>query len=149
LKGAEGFDSVKLGRYSVFRVHYEYADQEPGEKLFIVLKHARKVLTSYCMCIKATSHIERFRADKALWDACVFYKKGTLPFFRLDTIVDPSNFIPMLHSTLKAEADKGRYRIEGKMPEDFHKKIVEAIRKHPVIEPKKKSVLLECIGETL
>jgi hypothetical protein len=35
------------------------------------------------------------------------------------------------------------------MPLDFHTKIVEAIRKHPVIEPKNKAILLACVGEVL
>jgi hypothetical protein len=72
---------------------------------------------------------------------------GALKFFPLETVIDPGNPIPMLHSTLSAAAQKGHYRIEGKMPDDFHAKIAEAIRKHPVIEPKNKKILLESIGE--
>lgn len=55
----------------------------------------------------------------------------------------------MLHSTLEAAGHNGHFRIEGKMPEDFHAKIAEAIRKHPVIEPKNKKILLESIEEKL
>ncbi len=149
MKNAEAFDPAKLARYSVFRVHYEYANQEPGEKLFVVLKHGKKLLTPYCMCIKATSRTQRFQGDKSLLNCCISYKAGELPFFPLDTIIDPSNFIPMLHATLSAEATQGRYRIEGKMPEDFHKKLIQAIKGHPTIEPKTKQILLECIGEKL
>lgn len=101
------------------------------------------------MSIKATSKVERFRTEKALWDACIFYKKGTVAFFTMDTIVDPSNYIPMLHSTLIKEANKGRYRIEGKMPDGFHEKLVRAIKIHPTIEPKQKKIILECINEAL
>jgi hypothetical protein len=35
------------------------------------------------------------------------------------------------------------------MPADFHGKIVAAIMHHPVIEPKNKAKLLECIGEKI
>jgi hypothetical protein len=35
----ESFDPQKIGRYTVFRAHYEYRDQPPGEKLFVALKH--------------------------------------------------------------------------------------------------------------
>lgn len=130
-------------------MYYEYAGQPGKENLYIALKHDNFKGTQFCYCIRATSQLQRFLADKALFAACVFYKARALQFFDVDTIIDPSNYITMRHSTLASEAKKGRYRIEGKMPQDFHKKIVDAIRKHPVIEPKNKAILLACIGETL
>jgi hypothetical protein len=149
LKDYELFDPTKLGRYSVFRVWYEYPGQEPGEKLFIVLKHGKKTTTAYCMCIKATSRLERFKTDDDLRKACIFYKGKTLPFFPIDTMIDPSNYIPMLHETLAKEAKHGRYRVEGKMPDTFHNSLVEAIKCHPNIEPKNKKILLVHIDEEL
>jgi hypothetical protein len=149
LKNAEAFDAQRIGRYTVIRVYYEYRDQDPGEKLFIALKHGRHLTTPFCMCIKATSKLERFKADKELLAACVFYKARILPFFEVDTIIDPSNYISMLHSTLKTAASRNLYRIEGTMPDDFHQKLVEAIKKHPNIEPKNKKFLLGFIDEQM
>jgi hypothetical protein len=149
LDAPEGFDPLKIGRYTVIRVHYEYSGQPPGEKLFVVLKHDNQQGQAFCWCLKATSQTQRYSADAELMAGCVSYEKGELPFFQLDTVIDPSNFITMLHRTLQKEADAGRYRIEGKMPDKFQQEIANAIRNNPVLEPKKKKLLLELIGEKL
>jgi hypothetical protein len=129
LDAPESFDPLKIGRYTVIRVHYEYTGQPPGEKLFVVLKHDYQNGQAFCWCLKATSQIKRYSADAELMAGCVSYEKGELSFFQLDTVIDPSNFITMLHKTLQREAGRRRYRIEGKMPNDFHEQIANAIRK--------------------
>ena len=143
----QSFDPQRLGRYSVIRVYYEYVGQPGGEKLFIILKHKKSNQQTYCWCIKTTSQVKRFQADPDLLNGCVFYKAGELAFFDQDTIIDPANFMPLLHDTLQREATKGRYCVEGKMPDDFHQKIVAAMRSSTTLEPKKKLALLEAIGE--
>jgi hypothetical protein len=145
---SESFDAQRIGRYSVFRVWYEYKNQEPGEKLFIALKHSAYGASMFCWCIKATSQVQRFAASPQLSTSYVEYAPGEVPFFFKHTIIDPSNFMTMLHSTLAAEAAKGRYRIEGKMPSDFHQKLTSAIRASKTLEPKKKLALLTSIGES-
>lgn len=146
----DSFDPLKIGRYTVIRVYYEYAGQPPGEKLFVVLRHDNQAGQAFCWCIKATSQTQRFQADPELLAGCVAYKKNDLRFFPADnTIIDPANHITMTYDTLRREANRGRYKVEGRMPSDFHVLIVEAIKKHPVLEPKRKAVLLAKIGENL
>ncbi|MHB1937522.1 MAG: hypothetical protein ACYCOR_13170 [Acidobacteriaceae bacterium] len=149
MRGAESFDAQKLARYTVIRVRYAYSGQPAEEKLFIVLKHVKQDGHLYCWCLKTTSQTDHYAGKEDLLEACVTYESGKLPFFRKPTIIDPNNPIPMYHATLETAARKGEYKIEGKMPSDFHKKIADAIRKHPVIEPKNKKILLESIGEKL
>jgi hypothetical protein len=147
LDASENFDPLKIGRYTVIRVHYEYTDQPAGEKLFIVLGHGKHNGQAFCWCIKTTSQTQRFKADPELMAACVCYRAKEISFFPVETIVDPSNYMPMTHDTLMKASKRGRYRIEGKMPHDFHSKISKCIRVHPAIEPKKKAILLAVIGE--
>ena len=149
MRGAEPFDPHKLSRYTVIRVRYAYSGQPSEEKLFIVLNHEKQNGQTFCWCLKATSQVQNYAGKKDVLDACVIYDPKELEFFPLATVIDPNNPIPMLHSTLATAARRGEYRIEGKMPSDFHEKIVEAIRSHPVIEPKNKKILLEAIGESL
>jgi hypothetical protein len=149
VRAAEPFDPQKLSRYTVIRVRYAYSGQSAEEKLFIVLKHVKQGRHVYCWCIKTTSQTDHYVGKEDVLAACVKYDPGEISFLPLLTIIDPNNPIPMYHSTLESAAHKGEYKIEGKMPPDFHKKIVEAIRKHPVIEPKNKKILLEAIGEKL
>jgi len=143
----QSFDPQRVGRYAVIRVYYEYANQPGGEKLFVVLKHAQLGDRTFCWCIKATSQVQRF-TDEML-KGCIFYKAKEVAFFDLDTVVDTSNMLPLLHDTLKKEATNGRFCVEGKMPSDFHERFVKAVRASTTLEPKKKAVLLEAVGESL
>ena len=77
----------------------------------------------------------------------VFYKGKTLKFFGEDAIVDrdQNHEIPISH--LIAQAQQGRYKLEGRMPADFHGKLVSAIKKSKALSAAKAKLLLECIGE--
>ena len=90
--------------------------------------------------------MQRFSTE--ILKGCVFYKVGE-SLFEKDTVVDPSNIFTPSHNKLNEEAAKGRYRIIGKMPDDFHGRLVAAIRASRKLEPKKKAKLLEAIGESL
>ena len=138
----------ELVRYTVIRVHYEFVRQQASEKLFIVLRHERIAnQDAVCWAIKPTSKTERFDADPELMAGCVCYEAGCLWFFPKRTIVQPDNLIPIHHSHLASEAGRRRYKIEGKMPADFHGKLIAAIRASVVLEPKKVRLLLQYIGE--
>jgi hypothetical protein len=143
----QSFDPQQIGRYTVIRVHYEYAGQPAGEKLFVVLRHDSVNKQAFCWCIKATSQVQRFTEE--MLKGCVFYKQDDVSFFEKDTVIDTSNILTLLHETLKKEAALGRYRIEGKLPDDFHAKFVRAVRTSTTLEPKKKLKLLEAVGESL
>jgi hypothetical protein len=131
------------------RVLYDYDGDPDAEKLFLALRHDVAHGPAFCWCIKATSQVARFMADADLLKGCVHYPKGELPFFDLETIIDPSNFITLLHSTIEKAAIANGYRVEGSMPADFHAKIAAAIRSSITLEPKRKAILLQCIGEKL
>jgi hypothetical protein len=141
------FDPQQVGRYTVIRVYYEYANQPGGEKLFVVLKHERLGKQVFCWCVKATSQVQRFSEE--MLRGCVFYSANELTFFERATVVDTSNILTLLHETLGKEAARGRFCIEGKMPDDFHEKFVGAVRNSTILEPKKKAKLLAAVGESL
>lgn len=143
----QSFDPQKLGRYTVIRVHYAYAGQPSGEKLFIFLRHEVLDGKKFCWCIKATSQVQRFSEE--MLKGCISYKANEVEFFNQDTVIDTSNILTLLHDTLDKEASLGRYQIEGKMPDDFHEKFVAAIRSSTTLEPKRKAKLLESVGESL
>jgi hypothetical protein len=113
----------------------------------VVLSHDSHLGKDFCWCIKATSKLQRFLIDQKLLASCVVYSAGEIPFFPVDTLIDPSNHIPMIHATLLQESKLGRYWVKGRMPQDFHQRIAAAIRSHPVLEPKRKLILLTAIGE--
>jgi hypothetical protein len=142
----QSFDPLKIGRYTVIRVYYEYSGQPGDSKLFVALRHETSNSQTFCWCVKATSQIQRFSSE--MLKGCVTYKANELSFFTEDTVVDPSNILTLLHATLDKEAKLGRYGIEGKMPDDFHAKFVAAIRASSTLEPKKKAKLLQAVGES-
>jgi hypothetical protein len=142
----QAFDPQEISRYSVIRVYYEYGGQPGGQKLFVVLRHDSLGAQKFCWCIKATSQVQRF--SKEMLQGCVFFKAGE-SLFEQDTVVDPSNILTLLHETLGNESARGRYRVEGKLPDDFHQRFVTAVRASTTLEPKKKAKLLGAVGESL
>jgi hypothetical protein len=95
---------------------------------------------------KTTSRVQRFSQE--MLKGCVYYKAGE-SLFEEDTVVDPSNILALLHGTMNEEANLGRHKILGKMPADFHERFVAAVRASITLEPKKKAILLEAVGESL
>ena len=140
------FDPQQIGRYTVISVYYEYPGQPGGMKLFVSLRQGVQSGQAFCWCIKATSQVQNFSQE--MLKGCVYYKAGE-SLFDLDTVVDPSNILTLLHSTMSAEATLGRYEILGKMPGDFHDRFVAAVRASTTLEPKKKTALLNAVGESL
>ena len=62
-------------------------------------------------------------------------------------MIDPVNLMRIPHAHLQRESYQARYKVEGKMPDDFHGKLVAAIKKSIVLEPKKMKLLLSYVGE--
>lgn len=148
MRNADHFDPQKLSRYTVFRVYYEFPSQpRQEEKYFVVLKHARGKHGPVCCCIKSTSKCERYKADQSLLKGAVFYGGKALPFFTEDTVIDPARDFEIPISHLVEQANRGRYKIEGHMPADFHAKLVKAIRCSKLLERKKAELLLGYINE--
>jgi hypothetical protein len=111
------------------------------------LRHSREKNGDTCWCIKATCRTARYEADPMLRAGIVLYEARELPFFYEKTVIDPVSLIGILHSHLHKEANRNRYRIEGRMPDDFPAKLVAAINQSAVLEPKKAKYLLSCLKE--
>ena len=122
MQNPELFDPLKIGRYTVIHVWYEYPSQRGEEKYFIVLRHDKASAGFICRCIKATSRIARFENDPDLLKGVVLYEQRTIPFFTERTVVDPDSKLDIDHSHLKDQSRKNRFRVAGKMPEDFHER---------------------------
>jgi hypothetical protein len=149
LRNPEPFDPLKLSRYTVFRVWYEYPGQRAEEKLYIALRHEKQESGRIvCRCIKTTCRTEPYEADAERMKGAILYEANVLRFFYTKTIIDPyRNFFEMPHAHLLKEANNGRYRIEGKMPEDFRGKLIRAIEQSITLEPKNKTLLLSYLEE--
>jgi hypothetical protein len=148
LRNPESFDPLKIGRFTVIRVFFEYPGQRGEEKLFIALRHAREKNGIVCHCIKATSRTLRYETDAKLLAGVILYQPKELSFFYEKTVIDPASVQEIPHLHMQNEAARGRYRIEGVMPEDFRDKLTKAIGQSFVLEPKKKKHLLDCIALT-
>jgi hypothetical protein len=135
----------------VIRLYYEYPGEPPGEKLFIVLNPnyvSNDSEDEIVFCIKATSKVARYQNDPEQMDGCVYYRARTLAFFPVDTAIQPDNGLPLAHSRLGAFARARKYRVEGKMPAEFHNQLVSAITNSITLKPKAQRVLLRMTGET-
>jgi hypothetical protein len=147
LQNPDSFDPLKLARYTVIRAHYEFQNERPKSKLFIVLRHIVDRAGNFCWCIKPTSQTTRYEASNDLMKGTVIYEGGILSFFPEKTVIDPGgNLMKILHSHLQKEAAKNRYKIEGIMPTDFHDKLISAIENSILLEPKKMKELLAYLG---
>jgi hypothetical protein len=148
LQKPETFDPLKIGRYTVIHVWYEYPGELRSEaKYFIVLRHSQTSKGFICRCIKATCRVSRYESDPDLLKGVVLYEEKTIPFFSEKTVIDPDNGLDINHAHLSDQSRKNRFRIAGKMPDDFHAKLVTAINQSEQLEPKKKRDLLDYIGE--
>jgi hypothetical protein len=146
LRNPERFDPLEIRRYTVIHVWYEYPGQRGEDKYFIVLRQTREAKGDSCWCIKATCRVHRYEADPELMKGVVFCDEDTLLFFTEKTVIDPESLIQIWHSHLQKESQRDHYRIAGRMPEDFHVKLVTAVKQSFTLEPKTKIKILELIG---
>jgi hypothetical protein len=98
------------------------------------------------LCLKPTSHILHYERYPELLSGVVVYEAKALSIFPLRTIIDPATHREIPHSHLQNEALSRHYKLEGKMPDDFHLKLVSAITNSQNLEPKTIRWLLESIG---
>ena len=111
-----------------------------------MLKQTKETPGWVCWCIKATSRTTKYEADPDLMKGVVFYPAKVLRFFYEKTVIDPATLIQIWHTHLHKESSKGRYRIEGRMPDDFRAKLTTAINQSIVLEPKTAKLLLSLIA---
>ena len=90
------------------------------------------------VCLKATSRLKRYEDEPELMQGCVLVRASESDCFRKDTIVQADNLFPVRHSFLQEDTC-----IIGQLPQDFHEKIVAAIKVNIVLEPRRKQRLLQ------
>jgi hypothetical protein len=146
LQNPEQFDPQRVGRYTVIRVEVEYPGEPASEKLFVVLRHHKRNGEDCILCLKTTSKTARYEADRELMKGCILYQAGATRFFPSKTVIEVSNPHGIYHRIIHDAAAKGRYRIEGKMPDDFHGKLMNAIKNCDIYNANEKRLLLEAIG---
>lgn len=88
-----------------------------------------------------------FEADPDRLAGVVLYQANSLSFFPEKTVIDPSTLVPIHHSRF-AQHSGSAFKIVGKMPDDFHGKLVAAINASIVLEPKTKKRILGYINES-
>ncbi len=78
---------------------------------------------------------------------CVLYNAGEIPFFRKKTVIQTEKSYNIGYEHFDRSAKMHEFRVEGKMPDGFHKRLVTAITNSTVLNAKEQAKLLEAIGE--
>ena len=146
MRNPDPFEPLLISRYTVIRVHVEYWEP-PEEKFFIVLCQRKGTKHRFCICLKPSSQHDWYERQPQRFLGTVRYSPGVLPFFYEGTVIDPGTVHEIPHEYFSRQSAKRRYKIEGHMPEDFHRKLVQAINEHYVMSAKEKLERLELIGE--
>jgi hypothetical protein len=147
LLNAQPFDPLKLSRYTVVRVQF-YFPKDPGDsKLFVILNHVVGN-NSFCNCLKITSNTDPYESTPEMLASCVLYQAGEVSFLPEKSVVQPDNWFPIGYAHFETCAKKHEFRIEGKMPDDFHNKLVAALKSPHLLKPKQAAEFLAAIDAT-
>jgi hypothetical protein len=92
--------------------------------------------------VKATSQVALYLNDPEQMAGCVFYRAGEACFHQ-DTIVQPDNLFLIPYAQLR-----GPSCVIGQLPEDFHGKLVQAIRVSIKLDANRRQRLLAMLGES-
>jgi hypothetical protein len=92
--------------------------------------------------MKATSQVALYLNDPEQLAGCVFYRAEEVCFLR-DTVVQPDNLFPIQHAQLRDHPSC----VVGKLPDDFHSKLVQAIRSSIKLDSNRRGRLLALLGE--
>jgi hypothetical protein len=112
------------------------ADQEP--KLLVVLSHQQ----GHVITIKATTQVDLYLNNAEAMAGVVMYEPGET-CFRERTAVQPDNWFAVNDRNIRAEE-----RI-GHLPDDFHRRLVTAIKGSVLLTGKQRAKLLTMIGEEI
>jgi hypothetical protein len=110
---------------------------DPEEKLLVVVSHQR----GHALTMKATSQVALYLNDPEQMAGCVFYGAGEA-CFHLDTVVQPDNLFMIKYAQLRKPSC-----VIGQLPEDFHGKLVQAIRASIGLDANRQRMLLAMLGE--
>jgi hypothetical protein len=94
------------------------------------------------LCLKVTSRVTLYQNDPELMAGCVYYRGREVPCFTTDTAIQPDNpFLIAYRDVQRAE------QVLGLLPNDFHGRLVRAIRACIRLTPRQRRKLLERIDE--
>jgi hypothetical protein len=83
--------------------------------------------TTLAVCLKATSQVGGYKNNPAKMSGAIFYCAGEVSFFEKDTVIEPENQFPLMHSNLMTQHATGHLEILGVMPKDFLERLRHAI----------------------
>ena len=91
--------------------------------------------------MKATSQVALYLNDPEQMAGCVFYRAGEVCFHQA-TVVQPDNLFAIPHAQLRDQSC-----VIGRLPDDFHAKLVQAIRASIKLDANRQRRLLEMLVE--
>jgi hypothetical protein len=77
----------------------------------------------------------------------VLYQAGDVSFLKKKSVIDPDSTFNIAHEHFQRHSEQQEFKVEGKMPEDFHARLVAAIKKSILLNLNEKNELLEAISE--
>jgi hypothetical protein len=132
------FDPAKIPPYTVLRFSYKWGEGRSGPKRFVCLMHR----DGMAICLKATSKVESYKNNPKKMIGAVFYAAGSLPCFDKDTVIEPDNYIAVLHSTLAKQHATRELKILGVMPDDFVDVLIKATLASETMTPRQQRALI-------
>jgi hypothetical protein len=127
-----------LRPFNVIRLPYTYQREPPTPKRFVFLCNEQ----NSALCLKTTSKVVLFLNDQTLMSGVVFYPKGELDIFELDTAVQPDNLHPIAHTDIQRSISMGSFELLGTMPSDFRDKLIAAVNASKTMKPERKRNIL-------
>jgi len=101
------------------------------------------------VCLKPTTDKGKYYDKRPeLVPGCVIYEEGVAAVFTQRTIIDTHRTYHVPHKVIARDFTEDQTRLRGHMPDDFHYRLVQAIRRSPRISFKRKRQLLAMIGAT-
>jgi hypothetical protein len=92
--------------------------------------------------MKATSKTAIYNSNPAMKSGVVYYIAGELPFFGLNTAIQPDNLHPINHCDITACQAAGSLIILGQMPLDFGERLKLAVNSSITMKPVRKQSIL-------
>jgi hypothetical protein len=120
---------------------YVYQDEPAVPKIFVMICHEG----SCAICFKATSGVDIYENNPDLKAGVVFYKAKSLPFFPLNTAIQPDNPHPIAHVDIRRCMTNGSFEHLGEMPDNFGDLLVAAIKSSITMKPSRKANWLKRI----
>jgi len=146
LPNAEPFDPQKIGKYSVVQVYFEFPEEDPDFKIWVVLKHYGDGNRKACKCVKATSQFHWYGDDPDRLKGVVIYEANHI--FSKKTAIEPHTHRNIAHEHFDRYARKKQYQRLGVMPPDFHQRFIDAVANSEQLKPKEIRELLEAVAAT-